>query len=223
MEKVSCDVCGRKFKTSEALAQHKNDAHKQAPTVSEVKKSKVSKGKVLAIVIPIVIVGFIGYGIYWALTTESIGTIGSTHIHADFAIFLNGREITPLPQEYYVLSPYAHVETGPGAGTVIHMHATNVPLKMFFNSLGMNFNSECFEVNRNNKYCNDGVNTLKMFVKHWNGTWEQNFEYEKYVFKDLDKILITYGDETDEEIQLQQNNVTDFSKDNSGRSMTLRR
>jgi len=116
-----------------------------------------------------------------------------------------------------------HVETGPGAGTVIHIHATDVPLKMFFNSLGMKFNPECFEVDRNNKYCSDGFNTLKMFVKNKNATWEQNFEYEKYAFQDLDKILITYGDETDEQIQSQQNNVTDFSKDNSGRSMALGR
>lgn len=223
MEKVSCDVCGRKFKTSEALNQHKNDAHKQATNKDENRKSKMSKGKILAIVIPILIVGFIGYGLYWALLTEGVGTIGSTHIHADFAIFLDGEEITPLPEQYFVASPYVHVETGPGVGTVIHMHATNVPLKMFFDSLGMKFNSECFEVGRDNRYCNYGDNTLKMFLKHSNATWEQNFEYGKYVFQDLDKILITYGDETDEEIQLQQNNVTDFSKDNSGRSMALRR
>ncbi len=224
MEKVSCSVCGRKFKTSEALSQHKNDAHKQATSVGmKTGKKNVSKGKILAILIPLVIVGLIGYGIYWSLTTEGIGTLGSTHIHADFAVFLDGEQITPLPQEYFVASPYVHAETGPGAGTVIHMHATNVPLKMFFNSLGMKFNSECFETSKDNKYCNDGINTLKMFVRHSNITWEQNSEYEKYIFQDLDKILITYGDEAEEEIQLQQNNVTDFSKDNSGRSMALRR
>ena len=47
MEKISCDICGKKFKTDEALNQHKNDAHKKKP-VSEVKKSKISKGKILA-------------------------------------------------------------------------------------------------------------------------------------------------------------------------------
>lgn len=223
MEKVECDTCGRRFKTTEALNQHKNDAHKQAQPSIKAEKKKISKGKILAVLIPILIVGIIGYGIYWALTTEGVGTLGSTHIHADFAVFLDGQELTPLPQEYFVASSYVHVETGPGAGTVIHTHATKVPLKMFFSSLGMKFNSECFEANPDNKHCNDGINTLKIFVKHWNATWEQNFEYENYAFQDLDKILITYGDETDEEIQLQQNNVTDFSKDNSGRSMALGR
>ncbi|MBI1978682.1 MAG: hypothetical protein HYS62_01315 [Candidatus Aenigmarchaeota archaeon] len=223
MEKVSCDVCGRKFKTSEALTQHKNDAHKQTSDEKQQRKKKISTGKILAFLIPSLIVLGIGYGIYWALSTEGVGTIGSTHIHADFAVFLDSEEITPLPEQYFVASPYVHVETGAGAGTVIHIHATDVPLKMFFNSLGMKFNSECFEAGQDNKYCNYGDTTLKMFVKHANSTWEQNFEYEKYISQDLDKILITYGSDTDEEIQLQQNNVTDFSKDNSGRSMALRR
>ena len=226
MEKVSCDVCGRKFKTEDALKQHKNDAHSQKSaktTGVEQTKKRMSRGKILAIGIPLATVLLIAYGIYWAATTEGIGTLGSTHIHADFAVYLDGDPITPLPEQFFVASPYMHVETGPGAGTVIHMHASNAPLKMFFNSLGMKFNSECFEITGDSKYCNDDINTLKMFAKHVNGTWQQNFEYGDYAFLDLDKILITYGDEADEEIQLQQNNVTDFSKDNSGRSMVLRR
>ncbi len=221
MEKVTCDACDKRFKTKEALDQHKNDTHKQAPVAGGVKKSKLSKGNLLAIGIPTLIVVLIGYGIFWSLTSEGVGALGSTHIHADLAIYLEGEEITPLPQQYFVLSPYVHVETGPGAGTVIHVHATNVPLKMFVNSLGMKFTPNCFEISGNNKYCNDVSGTLKMFVKHNNATWEQNLEYEKYIFTDLDKILITYGDETDEEIRMQQANVTDFSKDNSGRSMAI--
>lgn len=223
MEKVSCDNCGKKFDTSEALNQHKNDAHKQAPKETVKSKSKISRGKILAIGIPVLLVAVIFYGVYWAVTTEGVGTIGSTHIHADFSVFLNGEEITPLGPEFYVASSFVHVEEGSGQGSVIHIHATGVPLKMFFNSIGMKFTPECFEVNRDMKYCNDGVNTLKMYVKHENETWDQNSEYENYVSKDLDKILITYGDETDEEIVAQQNNVTDFSKDNSGKGMLLRR
>lgn len=216
MEKVPCEICGKRFKTNEALQQHKDDAHKQKPTETITRKKKITKGRIIAYITPLLIVLLIVYGVYWTVTTESRGTLGSAHIHADFAIFLNGEQLTPLTREYFELSPYIHVEPGPGEGSVLHIHATNVPLKMFFDSLGMEFNSKCFEVDRNNKYCNDGANTLKMFVKHVNDTWEQSFEYEKYVFEDFDKILITYGDETEEEIQLQQNNITDFSKESSG-------
>lgn len=224
MEKLACDVCGRKFKTADALTQHKNDAHKQPQSEAKTDgKKTLSKGKIFAILIPALFVAVVAYGIFWAVTGENIGPIGSTHIHADFAIFMNGEQLTPLPREFFVLSPYIHIEGGPGEGTVMHTHATNVPLKMFFKSLGINFNPQCFDIGGGKKYCNGGGDTLKMFVKHTNSTWERNYEYEAYIFKDLDKILITYGHETDKEIRLQQNNVTDFSKDNSGRGMALRR
>ena len=221
MEKVSCNICGKKFDTEEALDQHKNDAHKQQEDQTLQPQKKMSRGKLLVILIPILFFGIIAYGLFWALTTESIGSIGSAHIHADFAIFLNGKQVTPLPREYFILIPYIHLEAGPGQGSVLHMLATNVPLKMFFDSVGMTFNSNCFEIDRNNRYCNSGTDTLKMFVKHENSTWEQDLEYQKYVFKDLDKILITYGHETNDEIQNQENNVTNFAKDNTGRSLAL--
>ncbi len=221
MEKVSCESCGKKFNNTEALEQHKKDAHaNHASQQHHVKKN--SKRKMLAIIIPILILVGMSYAVYWALTTEGVGTIGSVHIHADFAIYANGQKLTPLPSQFFVASPYVHVENGPGAGEIIHVHAANLPASMFFDSIGMKLTSKCFEVNRELKYCDNGNDTLKMYVKHNGGQWEHNFEYEKYVFQDLDKILITYGDETDEKIVTQQNNVTDFSKDNSGRSMVLR-
>lgn len=216
MEKLSCDVCDKKFNSEDGLKQHKNDSHKQQ---AEEKKSENKKdfsfGKFLLIGIPLLFIGLAVYGIYWSLTSQGIGSIGSTHIHADFAIYLYGKEITPLPSQYFVLSPYVHVETGPGAGSVIHIHATGVPLKMFFNSMGMTLNSQCFDTAREKTFCNTGDDKIKMFIKHYNSTWEQNTQYGDYVFQDLDKILITYGNESQEQIIAQENNVTDFSKDNS--------
>ncbi len=224
MEKVSCDVCGKRFKTEDALSQHKNDAHKVQSVEHHPNRKKISKGKILTVLIPVLITAVIAYGIYWAVTSATnVGPIGSQHIHTDLAIYLNGEEITPLPPQMYVRSAYVHIEEGPGAGSVIHIHATNVPLKMFFDSVGIRFNSECFEFSGGTRYCNSGAATLKMYVKHENSTWGQNLEYEKYAFKDLDKILITYGDETGDEIVSQQNNVTDFAIENSGRSMVLRK
>lgn len=221
MEKVSCESCGKRFKNTESLEQHNKDAHAQhSPQHHHAKGT--SKRKILAIVIPILILLGISYAVYWSLTTASIGSIGSTHIHADFAIYANGQKLTPFPRQLFVASPYVHIEEGSGAGEVIHMHATDVPLSMFFEAIGMKFNSKCFEANRALKFCDDGNSTLKMYVKQNDGQWEQNSEYGDYIFKDLDKILISYGTESEDKIQLQQNNVTDFSKDNSGRNMILK-
>ncbi len=226
MKKFECDVCKKRFDTEVALRQHKNAKHfqNQKLTVQEdtgaITISKKHTKRWWIYLIIIAVIGFIGWGIYAAITNPSqIGALGSTHIHADFAVFLDGQQLTPLPAKYFVRSPYAHVETGPGVGTVIHIHATNVPLSLFFKSLGMDFNSECFKLDTGIQYCNSSDKTLKMYVKHADGEWEQNFEYEKYTFKDLDKILISFGNESEEQLELQMGNVTDFSKDNSGSQM----
>ena len=146
--------------------------------------------------------------------TSQIGAVGSTHIHTDMAVFVNGNQITPLGPQYFVKSPYVHVEGGPGEGTVVHTHATNVPLNFFLKSLGMDLTGECFKLDTGENFCSNGDKTLKMFVKHANGQWEQNFDAGNYMFKNLDKILITYGNENPDQIKIQENSVTDFSKDN---------
>lgn len=251
MAEFKCESCGKIFDNEPAMRQHFNDKHVErpvpqpsvppAPVAAQSVPSrdehrvkfKVGKGALYAIVV-VAVVALAGFGAYWYVSTNPgsgsgseslsapIGPLGSIHSHADFALFLDGEEVTPLGTSYFVRNAFVHVESGAGAGTVIHMHATNVPLGFFFRSLGMNFNSECFRLDNGMEYCNEGGRTLKMFVKHEGGEWEENRQFHTYVFQDLDKILITYGDETSEEIAVQQNSVTDFSIANSDRQMDLR-
>ena len=136
-----------------------------------------------------------------------IGILGSDHIHADFKVFINGKEINFNREDYFVRSAFVHVEreTNPEeTGKVLHMHAKGVPLWLFFKSLGMNFNSSCFVID-NKEFCNENGNKLRFFV---NG--KENYEYGNYVPKDLDKILISYG--SDEEISKQLESITDYAK-----------
>ncbi|MBI2148293.1 hypothetical protein HYU23_01300 [Candidatus Woesearchaeota archaeon] len=87
------------------------------------------------------------------------------------------------------------------------MHAKGVPIRIFFESLGMKFNKNCFILDDGEKYCSNEFKTLKFYV---NG--KLNNEYEDYVFNDLDKILISYGNEDQSKIQSQISTITDFSK-----------
>jgi hypothetical protein len=197
-------------------------------------KLKISKNS-LYIVILVVVVASAGYGAYTYIgsqptkpTTSSaptaqLGALGSNHIHADLAIYMEGTPITPFSPRYYVKSPYMHVESGPGEGYVLHMHAINTPLSIFFRSIGMTYNSECFRLDNGKEYCNDGEKRLRMFVKHDGGQWEENRQFHTYIFQDLDKILITYGNDSPDEIKKQQDSVTDWAKDNTGRQMDLSR
>ncbi len=148
---------------------------------------------------------------------STIGVLGSQHIHTDWKIYINGKELDgnfleslamDMPKmDSPITSSFIHLDKGAPlpekAGDVLHMHATGVPLWIFFKSVGMDFDRNCLTL-PNQKFCNDGKNTLKFYV---NG--KPNDEWENYVFKDLDKILISYGNESD--LVQQLNLITDFA------------
>ncbi|MBS3053689.1 MAG: hypothetical protein J4469_04260 [Candidatus Aenigmarchaeota archaeon] len=149
---------------------------------------------------------------------STIGILGSGHTHADLSIYVNGKR---LDESFFaslardtqtidseITSSFVHIENAnppEKVGDIIHMHATGVPLWIFFKSVAMDFNKENLSLPDGRKFSNDDKNTLKFYV---NG--KPNSEWENYVFSDLDKILISYGDEAD--LTQQINSITDFSK-----------
>ncbi len=154
-------------------------------------------------------------------SSSTIGILGSQHIHADLKIYINGRALGEdtlgllamdmSKMDSDLTSSFIHFDKGAlepeDDGDVIHMHASGVPLWIFFQSVGMKFDKGCITLENKEKVCSEGNKQLKFFV---NG--KENNEFENYVFKDLDKILISYGDENEEEIQKQLESITDFSK-----------
>jgi hypothetical protein len=153
---------------------------------------------------------------------STIGILGSSHIHADWKIYINGKSLdntffAPLAMDMSgkstITSSFIHVDKSSGdngdpslekTGDVIHMHATGVPLWIFFDSIKMEFNKNCISLPTGKKFCNEGKKMLRFYV---NG--KPNDQWEKYVFKDGDKILISYGDETDLSSQLKS--ITNFA------------
>ena len=147
-----------------------------------------------------------------------LGVLGSQHIHADWKIYINGKSLDFYDKSHMErmrnnqpVSSFIHVDSGAPApektGDVLHMHATGIPLWIFFKSIGIDFNKNCITLENNEKFCNDGDKKLKFLV---NG--KENNEFENYVFKDLDKIFISYGGENEEEIRNQLASITDFAK-----------
>lgn len=149
---------------------------------------------------------------------STIGVLGSQHIHADWKIYVNGKVLDGTVLESLAMdmskmdnkmtSSFIHLDKGASApeqtGDLIHMHATGVPLWIFFKSVGMDFSKDCLAMPNSQKFCNDDKNTLKFYV---NG--KPNSEWENYVFEDLDKILISYGSE---DVSQQMSSITDFAK-----------
>jgi hypothetical protein len=61
----------------------------------------------------------------------------------------------------------------------------DVTLGDFFEIWGKNFNSTCIF-----NYCNNENHSMRMYV--WNGKWVENFDYDLYVIRNGDTILIDY-------------------------------
>ena len=129
------------------------------------------------------------------------------HEHADFAVYLNGKKFDFTQSKYQSsetkqLDPEAHLHDG--NGTVTHKHRQGVTLGHFFKSIGMDFTNECFALDSKESFCNSDDKKLKFYV---NG--QPNIEFGKYEFADLDRVLISYGNENEAMIAVQQSSIAD--------------
>ena len=134
---------------------------------------------------------------------SGIGQLGSAHLHADVKVYINGQSIDFSQRKYQLASSFIHFEEG--VGDVIHTHATGLTIGYMFKSLGVDFNNNCIVFEKEN-YCNDNDRKLKFYV---NG--QLNNEFYSYVIKDLNKILISYGNEDESEIQKQLDSITNLA------------
>lgn len=163
----------------------------------------------------LIVIGLAGVIIFGVIFLLSQTQTEEFHAHTDFRVILNATDVNFSQEKYMsskeqLLSPFVHLHDN--NGKVIHIHAPGVTLDDFFSSIGMEFSNECFELDTGEKLCNNEGKTLKLFV---NGI--ANEEFENYEPRDLDRILITYGGETDQELQQQINSVSDEACIQSGK------
>lgn len=165
---------------------------------------KIDKGMVIIGAAFVVLIG----GIFVVATQQNGGDSsdgsyklpkGPVHWHPKLTIYING-EKQVIPANVGLGSQYADSPFYDPMMqmTEIHTHATDgilhwelmhgaksvddLRLDNFFQVWGKTFNSECvFE------YCNNDGKTAKMFV---NG--QPNSDYENYIVKDSDDIVIRY-------------------------------
>jgi len=163
------------------------------------------------------------------------------HIHVDFALYINNERFNFSHPRFDVQNAlpkgrYAHMHlANPDGDKVIHIHAEGVPLAWFFEGVRMNITSECLAFEEGWRYCNDaGSNTgsstgdnssvgngnnsktLKVFAQNFGSSWKQIENFDEYMPLDLDRILVTYGNEDAAMLQDQMQSVSNFSANYSG-------
>jgi len=108
------------------------------------------------------------------------------HAHAAFMIFVNGKAVDFSDKKYQNQDMLTHFENGDGV--TLHNHSRKAWLGMFLQTLNMTFAKNCLIMDNGSSYCSDFDNQISFVV---NG--KQNSQFQHYIPKDGDRILISYG------------------------------
>ena len=174
--------------------------------------AKISKNKrktnLMATGILALIAVIVGYSIFVFMTQvdtsgalgapDGAGRLGDEHEHASVLVRIFGDILDFASPAYQIKSSWIHFEDTDG--TTIHRHSSGVTLGFLFNSLGFTVNDECFVFPDGREFCN-GQNedySLKYYINH-----EPVSNIYDHVLEDDDRILISFGPETSEEIESQ--------------------
>ena len=163
------------------------------------------KNTLIAVGVFAVIAVIVGYSVYVFVTMdqssapggpENAGALGSEHSHVGILVKVFGDSFDFSAPAYQIKSAWIHFEGNDG--TTIHKHATGVTLGYLFETLGLGLDDQCFEFHDGRSFCTNEDYSLKFFI---NG--EEVNDIRSYEPSDDDKVLISYGAETPEELESQ--------------------
>ncbi|PCJ47967.1 MAG: hypothetical protein COA72_06755 [Candidatus Neomarinimicrobiota bacterium] len=112
--------------------------------------------------------------LYGVFSSPQIGPIGSTHQHIDILIHVDGQIVDLNQTQHAHQSSYAHLHQN--ETDVIHLHAINIPLSWFMNSLNIHLTDSSLTLD-GQIYDEDETNKLHIII---NGEEIDNIDYEGY-------------------------------------------
>jgi len=146
----------------------------------------------------------IGYASYEFITMDAdipgapsgAGKLGGEHEHASLLVRVFGDKLDFSSPAYQIKSSWIHFEDSDG--TTIYRHSSGVTLGYLFDSMGFTVNDECFAFPDGREFCTNEDYSLKYYINH-----RSVDNIYDYVLEDDDRILISFGPETPEEIEEQ--------------------
>lgn len=171
------------------------------------KQSKTKKKNLMiAIGVLVGIAAVIGWASYVFVDSTTVqstpnkpqgaGELGSDHQHASILVRIFGDKFDFSVPAYQIKSPWIHFEGRDG--NTVHRHATGVQLGYLFDSVKIKLTDQCFDFPDGREFCSNDQYTLKFFINH-----KKVDDIRNYVINEGDRILISYGGETQEEIDNQ--------------------
>ena len=128
------------------------------------------------------------------------------HWHADFALYIDGKQYDFNQERFFStteeeLSENVHLHE---PYLVVHVHREGTTWREFFHSLGFELTDECLTLPEGDQYCTSGTVRLSFIL---NGV-----KVDAVAFQDItniDRLLISFGSESDEELMQRWAEVKD--------------
>ena len=163
------------------------------------RKNNLKAAGILALIA--VIVGYAGYEFINLDSSApgappNAGKLGDEHEHASVLVKIFGDKFDFTSPAYQIKSSWIHFEDSDG--TTIHRHSSGVTLDYLFANIGIGIDNECYKFPDGRQFCTNEDYSLKYFINH-----EPVKDINDYVLEEGDRILITYGSETPEQIEEQ--------------------
>ena len=163
------------------------------------RKSNLMAGGILVLIA--IIIGYSGY-VFVTMDADvpgappGAGKLGGEHEHASLLVRIFDDKFDFSVPSYQIKSSWIHFEESDGI--TIHRHASGVTLGYLFDSLNIGIDSECYSFPDGRQFCTNEDYSLKYYINH-----QPVKQITDYVFEDGDRILISFGSETPEQIEEQ--------------------
>ena len=188
--------------------KHREERREKREDFVAKRSQQKRKNTLLAVGILGLIGLIVGYASYEFVTMDSnapgtppgAGKLGDEHEHASVLVRIFGDKFDFAATTYQIKSSWIHFEESDG--NTVHRHSSGVTLGYLFETLGIGIDEDCYDFADGRQFCTNEDYSLKYFI---NGDSVNSIN--DYVVQDDDRILISYGGETEEQINQQLNEL----------------
>ena len=188
--------------------KHREERREKREDFVAKRSHQKRKSTLLAVGILGLIGLIVGYASFTFVTTEvgapgsppGAGILGDEHEHASVLVRIFGDKFDFAATTYQIKSSWIHFEESDG--NTVHRHSSGVTLNYLFESLGIGIDEDCYIFGDGRQFCTNEDYSLKYFI---NG--DRVNSIHDYVVQDDDRILISYGGETEIQINQQLNEL----------------
>jgi hypothetical protein len=178
--------------------ENKRESFAAQRTKQKRKNTLIAAGilGVIAVIVGISVYNFTNLSATAPGAPPGAGTLGDEHVHSSLLVRIFGDKFDFSLPAYQIKSSWIHFEAQDG--TTIHRHSTGVTLGYLFETLGIGLTEDCYIFPDGREFCTNDDYSLKYYINH-----EKVSDINDYVFRDGDRILVSYGNESQEDIDKQ--------------------